>query len=579
MLNPAQLSLGGECHTLVRTQDQPEVVEYQKEICQTVNGERLDPNLIGRVVADAAKDDRHVSQAHAARYWRQLASTGLLAVANCWHTHWAALLATSHHSQLRGPQHSYEKMSSPHHTTGIMGPVNRLPCELLDMVVNHMDKRDLVACTLISRSWRLSAHPLLFQTLAIYDDSDPHADSQSSPRADSGCCDTAHNIKAFLTLLTTESASTIIPFVKRLSLQGCYGYELCTTDIDRMVARLPALESLSFCEMMLCPSIGPLDLSCRSKPLPLKRLGLYNVSIQRPSSMEDFDQPAQPPVNYRCAFMELLGLFGCISTLHLDEVEVVSHRWPSWTRYDYWRTPRLAIEATSSYPNTLRIPKLVTSAGDVLSHLDVLALLKYSHALDDLHELEIQDSETSYNLLFPVIGSTLRNLNLALDRFPEQLEDDVRSLPHFVLSNLTSLHITVPVFKYSSDEDDSEEIRARGAFASSHVLSILSMVHTAIERFQITFEFAAGQNQFLSSYIQPFNWTVIDQTLSTKFKKLRSLDIIFADSGESMNSEPEIGAAPNTKLDLKILVRIRSKLKALNEKRLVMFYSSARWED
>ena len=104
-----------------------------------------------------------------------------------------------------------------------------LPQELRDSVASQLDRRSLIACSLVSRSLRISAHRVLFNSLEVLDNS------------------TRHDFAAFSWFVSKHER--FATGIRKLRLKGRLNSNLEFTTFYRMMAALPHLRSLR-CEML-----------------------------------------------------------------------------------------------------------------------------------------------------------------------------------------------------------------------------------------------------------------------------------------------------------------------------------------
>ncbi|TCD65924.1 hypothetical protein EIP91_001992 [Steccherinum ochraceum] len=290
-----------------------------------------------------------------------------------------------------------------------MDPGIGFPRELLDLTVSHLEKEDLATCTLLSRSWRLSTHVMLFRSLSLHThwhhvEPGTHGEGQ--------CCRKDLGIDAFIQSLLNGTCSSVAPFVKELDLDF-HSFSLTTSKIDIIVTRLPALEILRMTSVLLAYEDST-ELASWSSPRPLKQLCLSLVEFLDREVPSGTDDGESDDLTAGCILIELLRMFGSIDRVDLRAISFIDD---DDRRGLYWRAPSLAVRATSDMPKTFCIRALQSHYQADETQLDALALLKHSHALDNLRSLDIEDNEDTYKAFIPSVGSTLFRLRLTFDRW------------------------------------------------------------------------------------------------------------------------------------------------------------------
>ncbi|KAH8102905.1 hypothetical protein BXZ70DRAFT_758214 [Cristinia sonorae] len=184
--------------------------------------------------------------------------------------------------------------------------------ELKDLILNHLDKGSIAACTLLTRDpqWHAVAREHLFRKIVIHDKYKNHN----------------HNLFAFHQLLDSGCTEHTLKYIKGLTICGesSVDTELTAVDLGRILMSLPGLDSLHLEKVWIQTSAGGSSLSF--PPPSLKELHLEHVyltleiDLKRASGTDD-----EPIVPSQFSLVELLRLFKSIDVFHLRHIEFTWH--------------------------------------------------------------------------------------------------------------------------------------------------------------------------------------------------------------------------------------------------------------
>ncbi|TCD66809.1 hypothetical protein EIP91_000945 [Steccherinum ochraceum] len=355
------------------------------------------------------------------------------------------------------------------HTTDGM---HRLPVELVGIILNLLDKDDLLDCALVSRRWCALARPKLYHSLVVND----------APSSDKD-----YNLNAFkLFLHDVVASSAFVPHVRELTLQGEYdltegsseGHSVASVEtLGLLMAKLAALETLHLVGVTIqtSPHIPSLP-----SPKSLHKLHLHTLLFKPTGHIKS------TPVR------DFFRLFGRVRVLEMG---------PGSVFVDYVRLPEDDDYVEPEVEETIRVGPLIPdsfSVEEISADADPDINQPLWRALLLLADSQVLKSD---------IGWYLQHLSL---RFDWEQSDIGRKDP-FAISycpNLTSL--TLVVWTPSSSAWD------RG-FRNPCLRKILLKASPTIPRIHIQLirdMLVRGPGDL--KYIAGMHWDIVDEELSAR---------------------------------------------------------------
>ncbi|TCD67062.1 hypothetical protein EIP91_000624 [Steccherinum ochraceum] len=267
----------------------------------------------------------------------------------------------------------------------------KLPQELVDLVLDNVDKNTLLACSLLSRAFRNVASPLLFRSLVIKD---------SSP---------TNHIHAFLRDLRTNTIRSS-RLVKDLCLQGADSADddAVVSIIDVYVIfsildKLPSVHTLHLVDILVKRHYDMRDVPL--KPRSLKKLYLQGLAFDL-NSRASF---ASEDTGVLSSFLQMLDSLEYVENFICDNLVTVDVDQVGWD----WEEDIDFAVSTASFLGRLvtsnfRIKHLVTRKLS-LEHDCYLEVLRTSGALDQLQTMWISDTYTTIDSI--LCGGAVHNLS------------------------------------------------------------------------------------------------------------------------------------------------------------------------
>ncbi|TCD60843.1 hypothetical protein EIP91_009407 [Steccherinum ochraceum] len=405
--------------------------------------------------------------------------------------------------------------SSPEAAVANLSGGKPIPPEIVDQIIGDLDKKSLSACTLVSRHWHNPAHYRLFRSIVV-------VDAPSST-------DKAHGLAAFDSLVqSSQGYADVAQNIHELSIMGIAvqgefpeDEEYCTTDtahLGRILARLPALESLHLIGIRLKASIPSLQPS----PKPLMKVHLDIIAFEA-TGWELNGAVAGPPSS---AFTQLMSLFGHVQTLqmgpstlwlsipssHLESRTQLSPMLQGHSPYGYyWSHPPSANEVAASLPKELLIDNILfrTNRQMELSMADFMLILAHGpHICRALQSVDIQDEVEVIHGLLLHLGPHLFHLRFHLDWY----DDDKGLEDPFSISACTSLHaLHVDV---SAPSRGAWTPNVENTCLRKILLHLPSSVKKATVRFKRSQLFQ--HKTWSTEYIDGLDWGAIDEALSVR---------------------------------------------------------------
>lgn len=286
--------------------------------------------------------------------------------------------------------------------------VTMLPRELIDAIVAQLDKSGLSRCTLLSKSWSISARPLLFRSIVIH----PHADRRN-PNAHCRCIG-SHDIEAFQDFLDVPASSSVSLFIENLQFKGHMTreydtYELSARQVHSIISKLPALKTLRIIEVDLKYSQDPVNWGV---PRPLEKLSLRAVTMEVPGWVQDITGGAEvediTDVPSQCCFVQLVNLFGSVEILEIGDVYFITPRGRLtrmiWVYCSGVGWPDFSSKTAGEISSTFKVQKFVSHMSRSRPQQDVLTLLRMSHSLDLVTILNVFELGSVQSELLQSIG-------------------------------------------------------------------------------------------------------------------------------------------------------------------------------
>lgn len=311
------------------------------------------------------------------------------------------------------------------------GSIFDLPQELVDNIVNLLDKPDLSTCSILCRPWYASARPKLFHTVFIHDHKqlNPYFES-----ADKACpCGTAKdfNIQAFSIFLKDGFDTATIRWIKGLSIRGGaprIPLQLAIDDVIDLLIQLPSLDSLHLIDILL-PSGSTADVPTTRL---MKILDLNGIHVPQGPVPEDSSLVVLPTGSP----IDLLNLFSSVEELSLTDTKF-SRWWEGSEGYPPHILQFFA-EQASRIPDSFRISKLSASHGPIQqSQTMLLYLVNTSSSLAGLRSLDIDERPQTIRTLLKSVGSTLLCLHIDIDPRPMAgaIANEVRIVDLFLFAS------------------------------------------------------------------------------------------------------------------------------------------------
>ena len=176
-------------------------------------------------------------------------------------------------------------------------------------------------------------------------------------------------------------------------------YQINSFEIDAILARLPALQTLTLSSMDLHQCPGVLTPASWHAPRSLKKLTLEHVSMYTDA------QENGTVLHVRCSFVELLNLFSEIQTLHLTDSE-------SDSESDSGPLPGYDLVAAALIKRTLRIRNLISNGCH--GHWWMLLCKSGCLCFENLLSIDFLEHLGECDLFLQNVGHSLRSLSLSI---------------------------------------------------------------------------------------------------------------------------------------------------------------------
>ncbi|TCD66810.1 hypothetical protein EIP91_000946 [Steccherinum ochraceum] len=403
---------------------------------------------------------------------------------------------------------AFFRSSSTKQVGGDMGDLDYIPRELVESILDVVDRKDLAACTLLSRHWYLSAHPKLFQSIVI----------QENRGAVDG---NAHGIAAFISSLSSSTTSPFATFVHNLNIQDTWSVSdtggIAIADVEFILAKLPALKTLRLILVTLTPATTPIR---PQTPKVLEKLTVESI-FARPTQWElALDHPSEP----LSTFAEFFNLFGHVKTLELGPgtIAPLSAPYPDPLdlRERYWARPADAALVSATLSEAFVVEKLIASAdldmGPSMGR--ALTLLAGSSKFQSsLRSLQIWDATPAVRRVLELLGHNLTDLTLRFD-WEEWDREEQDPFGIALCTSLTSIRLNIwtPSTSAWGRKFVNRCLRSIVLYSTPHIKEWTIQLHRDI----------LTRNAREAKYIRGLNWQRFDMILSSR-PALQSLKFHF----------------------------------------------------
>ncbi|TCD60120.1 hypothetical protein EIP91_010694 [Steccherinum ochraceum] len=323
--------------------------------------------------------------------------------------------------------------------------MERVPPELVDAIIELLDKASLLKCTLVCHLWSELAKAYVYKSISL----------DEGPRE-------GHDFHSFSDFLESTSSVNVARHVKALGVSGSQVFtastgmfgqirpipaqnlSLTASDIDRLLSRLPLLESLSLNALVLTCSISPPEHGW-STPRRLKRLQLRMVQysiVENTIFPVTVDGHINPPdVTYRCGLIETLNLFSTVQYFKPIRVVVLGSK-KYWTK-DHGSCIKWAKPVTYQLSDAFNVEGL-RLFDDEDSQI-LLALLRSSpRCVANLRVLDgvTSDMQPDSGEVFNQAASSLRDVSVIMG----EKRAGLVSIDISLCTNISSLNLTMNWF-------------------------------------------------------------------------------------------------------------------------------------
>lgn len=294
----------------------------------------------------------------------------------------------------------------------LLPAAHSIPHELGDLIVSHLDKASLEACTLLSRDdvWLSAARARLFSTLTIHNIAkDPDHDFDSFRR-----------FVASGTPRTTEYTKVLV-LCGEEGLQGQKKSAIDVYDLLRILENFPDLRTLQLKDLWLqtCGA-GPSYFDRDLLPKQLSSIGMTSVTtslVLDYSSYHGNDWLFQDTLPSESSFVELLA---CFPSVKIIDIQEISFNWDFTMESTEYADPALhanvAIQEGKKLPDSLRLETLAILGSTCRYQTFILYLLLSSGAIERLKHLSIlhpQNGHLEINKVLPCFGWSVTHLDLS----------------------------------------------------------------------------------------------------------------------------------------------------------------------
>ena len=185
-----------------------------------------------------------------------------------------------------------------------------IPSELGSLILKHLDKPSLAACTLLSNKdgWHAFARTQLFHTLTI----------------NISLKDYEHNFLAFSRYVTSAPKHSI-EYTRKLTLRGEHYAECNVHNLLRVLERLESLSDLQLEKFWLRSSDTASGSSGFTLPRQLKSIAMSGVEPELDMRYAEGLRFDNVVASTECSLVQLLGYVPHIKTLRLQDIASTWH--------------------------------------------------------------------------------------------------------------------------------------------------------------------------------------------------------------------------------------------------------------